>query len=86
MAKSFKEWSTWTVKKAKVITHYGFIPLVIIISMNSDLKPHISQLLSVTLHPNDTQYFPLLAPPNQTSQEVTHYDTNLAEARLTAEF
>ncbi|KAJ4962661.1 hypothetical protein NE237_022600 [Protea cynaroides] len=30
-AKCLKEWSTWAVKKAKVITHYGFIPLVIII-------------------------------------------------------
>ncbi|KAI9124491.1 hypothetical protein K1719_004413 [Acacia pycnantha] len=26
-----KEWSTWAMKKAKVITHYGFIPLVIVI-------------------------------------------------------
>ncbi|KAL5539066.1 hypothetical protein UlMin_043627 [Ulmus minor] len=42
----FKEWSTWAVKKAKVITHYGFIPLVIIIGMNSDPKPQLSQLLS----------------------------------------
>ncbi|KAK1567851.1 hypothetical protein Q3G72_017415 [Acer saccharum] len=25
-----KEWSTWTMKKAKVITHDGFIPLVIL--------------------------------------------------------
>jgi hypothetical protein len=33
-----------------------------------------------------TQYCPLLAPPNQTSQEVTHPGTALAEARLTAEF
>lgn len=41
-----KEWSTWTIKKAKVITHYGFIPLVIIIGMNSEPKPHLSQLLS----------------------------------------
>ncbi|CAK7345769.1 unnamed protein product [Dovyalis caffra] len=23
-----KEWSTWTFKKAKVITHYGFIPML----------------------------------------------------------
>ncbi|XP_022134881.1 mitochondrial import receptor subunit TOM7-1-like [Momordica charantia] len=43
---AFKEWSTWAVKKAKVITHYGFIPLVIIIGMNSEPKPHLSQLLS----------------------------------------
>ena len=41
-----KEWSTWAVKKAKVVTHYGFIPLVIIIGMNSEPKPQIYQLLS----------------------------------------
>lgn len=46
MAQLLKEWSTWTMKKAKVITHYGFIPLVIIIGMNSEPKPHLSQLLS----------------------------------------
>ncbi|KAB1212099.1 Mitochondrial import receptor subunit TOM7-1 [Morella rubra] len=46
MAQNLKEWSTWAVKKAKVITHYGFIPLVIIIGMNSEPKPHLSQLLS----------------------------------------
>ncbi|KAL7591340.1 mitochondrial import receptor subunit TOM7-1 [Lactuca sativa] len=45
-SKLLKEWSTWTMKKAKVITHYGFIPLVIIIGMNSEPKPSISQLLS----------------------------------------
>lgn len=45
-AKFVKEWSTWTMKKAKVVTHYGFIPLVIIIGMNSDPKPSLSQLLS----------------------------------------
>ncbi|KAM6570594.1 hypothetical protein CsatB_018579 [Cannabis sativa] len=42
----FKEWTTWTVKKAKVVVHYGFIPAVIIIGMNSEPKPHLSQLLS----------------------------------------
>ncbi|KAL6519270.1 protein channel tom71 [Orobanche gracilis] len=26
-AKFVKEWSTWAMKKAKVITHYGFIPI-----------------------------------------------------------
>lgn len=41
-----KEWTNWAVKKAKVITHYGFIPLVIIIGMNSDPKPSWTQLLS----------------------------------------
>ncbi|KAL6984879.1 protein channel tom71, partial [Sarracenia purpurea var. burkii] len=45
-AKCLKEWTTWTMKKAKVITHYGFIPLVIIIGMNSEPKPSLSQLLS----------------------------------------
>ncbi|KAK9099701.1 hypothetical protein Scep_023131 [Stephania cephalantha] len=44
--KCLKDWSTWTLRKAKVITHYGFIPLVIIIGMNSEPKPHLSQLLS----------------------------------------
>jgi hypothetical protein len=33
-----------------------------------------------------SQYCPLLEPPNQTSQEVTHSEITLAEARLTAEF
>ncbi|ESQ46773.1 hypothetical protein EUTSA_v10028124mg [Eutrema salsugineum] len=41
-----KEWSNWSLKKAKVATHYGFIPLIIIIGMNSDPKPHLFQLLS----------------------------------------
>ncbi|KAI6682659.1 hypothetical protein NL676_036540 [Syzygium grande] len=45
-AQAIKEWSTWAMKKAKVITHYGFIPLVIVIGMNSEPKPHLSQLLS----------------------------------------
>ena len=40
----------------------------------------------VTPHPNDSQYCPLLAPLNQTSQEVTHPGTTFAEARLTVEF
>ncbi|KAF8103322.1 hypothetical protein N665_0188s0260 [Sinapis alba] len=41
-----KEWSNWSLKKAKVATHYGFIPLIIIVGMNSDPKPHLFQLLS----------------------------------------
>lgn len=45
-ADCLKEWSTWVMKKAKVITHYGFIPLVVIIGMNSDPKPQLYQLLS----------------------------------------
>jgi len=36
--------------------------------------------------PTMTQYCPHLDPSNQTSQEVTHPSTTLAEARLTAEF
>ncbi|OVA19284.1 Mitochondrial import receptor subunit TOM7 [Macleaya cordata] len=44
--KCLKEWSTWAMKKAKVITHYGFIPLVIIIGMNSEPKPQLAQLIS----------------------------------------
>jgi hypothetical protein len=42
--------------------------------------------IGVTSQPNNTQYCPLLAPLNQTSQEVTHPDTTPAEACLTAEF
>ncbi|XP_043711945.1 mitochondrial import receptor subunit TOM7-1-like [Telopea speciosissima] len=45
-AKCLKEWSTWAIKKAKIVTHYGFIPLVIIIGMNSEPKPQLYQLLS----------------------------------------
>ncbi|KAG6483540.1 hypothetical protein ZIOFF_060188 [Zingiber officinale] len=41
-----KEWSTWAMKKAKLIAHYGFIPLVILVGMNSDPKPQLYQLLS----------------------------------------
>ncbi|KAG2302794.1 hypothetical protein Bca4012_061124 [Brassica carinata] len=41
-----KEWTNWSLKKAKVATHYGFIPLIIVVGMNSDPKPHLFQLLS----------------------------------------
>ncbi|KAF5182654.1 Mitochondrial import receptor subunit tom7-1 protein [Thalictrum thalictroides] len=44
--KCLKEWTGWAMGKAKVITHYGFIPLVIIIGMNSEPKPQLSQLLT----------------------------------------
>jgi len=44
--KAVKEWTTWVMKKAKIVTHYGFIPMVIIIGMNSEPKPSIAQLLS----------------------------------------
>ncbi|XP_019093521.1 PREDICTED: mitochondrial import receptor subunit TOM7-2-like [Camelina sativa] len=41
-----KDWTNWSLKKAKVATHYGLIPLIIIIGMNSDPKPDLFQLLS----------------------------------------
>jgi len=41
-----KEWTTWVMKKTKTITHYGFIPMIIIIGMNSEPKPQLAQLLS----------------------------------------
>ncbi|WOH03240.1 hypothetical protein DCAR_0522636 [Daucus carota subsp. sativus] len=44
--KPLKEWPTWFLKKAKVVAHYGFIPLIIVIGMNTDPKPSIAQLLS----------------------------------------
>ena len=46
ISQAVKEWTNWTLRKAKVVTHYGFIPLIIVIGMNSDLKPQLSQLLS----------------------------------------
>lgn len=44
--KEVSEWSTWGMKKAKVITHWGFIPLIIVIGMNTEPKPTLYQLLS----------------------------------------
>lgn len=44
--KVVKEWPTWVLKKAKTATHYGFIPLVIIIGMRTEPRPLFSQLLS----------------------------------------
>nr|XP_024393953.1 uncharacterized protein LOC112291134 [Physcomitrium patens] len=44
--KLIKEWPTWILKKAKTVTHYGFIPLIIFIGMNTEPKPQLSQLLS----------------------------------------
>ncbi|GJM93845.1 hypothetical protein PR202_ga10437 [Eleusine coracana subsp. coracana] len=41
-----KEWTTWTMKTTKVVAHYGFIPLIIVVGMNSEPKPSIAQLLS----------------------------------------
>jgi mitochondrial import receptor subunit TOM7 len=41
-----KEWTTWTMKTTKVAAHYGFIPLIIVVGMNSEPKPSIAQLLS----------------------------------------
>ncbi|XP_019083698.1 PREDICTED: mitochondrial import receptor subunit TOM7-2-like [Camelina sativa] len=42
----FKDWTNWSLKKAKVATHYGLIPLIIIIGMNSDPKPDLFHLIS----------------------------------------
>ncbi|PWZ29953.1 Mitochondrial import receptor subunit TOM7-1 [Zea mays] len=41
-----KEWTSWTMTKAKVVVHYGFIPLVIITGMNSNPKPSAFQVIS----------------------------------------
>jgi hypothetical protein len=46
----------------------------------------VARSSAITPHPNDTQYCPLLAPPNQTSQGVTHPDTTFVEAFLIVEF
>ena len=44
--KSVKEWTKWSLKKGKVMVHFGLIPLIIYIGMNSEPKPSLSQLLS----------------------------------------
>ncbi|KFK28932.1 hypothetical protein AALP_AA7G067500 [Arabis alpina] len=41
-----KEWTNWSLKKAKVVAHYGFIPLIVFVAMNSDPKHNLFQLLS----------------------------------------
>ncbi|XP_015881744.1 mitochondrial import receptor subunit TOM7-2-like [Ziziphus jujuba] len=46
VAQFVKEWGTWTMQKTRVVTYYGFIPMVIIIGMNSEPKPQLYQLLS----------------------------------------
>ncbi|KAK4722339.1 hypothetical protein R3W88_012572 [Solanum pinnatisectum] len=46
VGKFMKKWETLTTKKAKVVIHYDFTPLIIIIDMNSKPKPSLSQLLS----------------------------------------
>ncbi|KAK1601144.1 hypothetical protein QYE76_017525 [Lolium multiflorum] len=33
-------------KKAKVVAHYGFIPLVVLVGMRSEPRPSLAQLLS----------------------------------------
>ncbi|XP_044974005.1 uncharacterized protein LOC123441882 [Hordeum vulgare subsp. vulgare] len=45
-ARLAREWSTWAMKNAKVVAHYGFIPLVILVGMRSEPKPSLAQLLS----------------------------------------
>ncbi|KAL3534966.1 hypothetical protein ACH5RR_003427 [Cinchona calisaya] len=44
--KMVKDWTNWSLHKAKVVAHYGYIPLIIIIGMNSEPKPSWSQLFS----------------------------------------
>ena len=41
-ARRAREWTTWAMKKAKVVAHYGFI----LVGMNSEPKPRLAQLLS----------------------------------------
>ncbi|KAM0887728.1 hypothetical protein ACQ4PT_028821 [Festuca glaucescens] len=45
-ARLAREWSTWAMKNAKVVVHYGFIPLVILVGMRSEPRPSLAQLLS----------------------------------------
>jgi import receptor subunit TOM7 len=45
-ARVAREWSTWAMKNAKVVVHYGFIPLVVLVGMRSEPRPSLAQLLS----------------------------------------
>ncbi|EMS46524.1 Mitochondrial import receptor subunit TOM7-1 [Triticum urartu] len=38
-AQLVREWSTWAMKNAKVVAHYGFIPLVILVGMRWEVPP-----------------------------------------------
>lgn len=40
-----QEVPTWIVSKAKPAFHYGFIPFIIVVGMNTEPKPTWSQLL-----------------------------------------
>ncbi|KAK9734120.1 hypothetical protein RND81_04G116100 [Saponaria officinalis] len=44
--KCVKEWTNWSLKKAKVMVHYGYVPLIIVIGMRSEPRPSLYQLLS----------------------------------------
>ncbi|GBG79573.1 hypothetical protein CBR_g29720 [Chara braunii] len=44
LTKAAKEWPTWFLKKAKVVAHYGFIPLVIVVGMRTEPRPSLVQL------------------------------------------
>ncbi|PNT72775.1 hypothetical protein BRADI_2g48956v3 [Brachypodium distachyon] len=45
-ARLTREWSTWAMKNAKVLVHYGFIPFVIVLGMRSEPKPTLANLFS----------------------------------------
>uniref|UniRef100_A0A7N0SWM5 Uncharacterized protein n=1 Tax=Kalanchoe fedtschenkoi TaxID=63787 RepID=A0A7N0SWM5_KALFE len=46
VAKKLKELTNRTLKVAKVVAHYGFIPMVIYVGMLSEPRPTYFQLLS----------------------------------------
>ncbi|KAM0826576.1 hypothetical protein ACQ4PT_068782 [Festuca glaucescens] len=46
-AREWEVWSTWALNTAKVVAHYGFVPLVIAVGvMKSDPRPSLFQLLT----------------------------------------
>ncbi|KAM0874663.1 hypothetical protein ACQ4PT_037295 [Festuca glaucescens] len=46
-AREWELWSTWALNTAKVVAHYGFVPLVIAVGVvKSDPRPSLFQLLT----------------------------------------
>ncbi|KAI4967343.1 mitochondrial import receptor subunit TOM7-1-like [Hordeum vulgare subsp. vulgare] len=46
-AREWRVWGEWAMGAAKVVAHYGFIPLVIAVGViKSDPRPSLFQLLS----------------------------------------
>jgi import receptor subunit TOM7 len=46
-AREWELWSAWALNAAKVVAHYGFVPLVVAVGvLKSDPRPSLFQLLT----------------------------------------